>query len=90
MEELEKKLLSKDTTVVSLLVSKLVENIKENYDGGKTESPQLGFLQQKCLNIDNKISEIASNGILKLLNEGVLDSNKLLDEYITLIPNNNK
>ncbi|XP_044747226.1 focadhesin [Coccinella septempunctata] len=88
MEELNNKLLSKDQTVISSLISKLVENIAKNYEGRRVESAQFCFLQSKVVSMDSKVNEVAAEGILKLLKEGILDSNKLLEDFITLIPNN--
>ncbi|KAL3287587.1 hypothetical protein HHI36_002053 [Cryptolaemus montrouzieri] len=86
MEELNSKLLSKDSSVIALVISKIVQHIEEEHVQGKKDLLEPSFLIIKCVNTDPQTNEVASLGIIKLLEQGIISPDKLLEEFITLIP----
>ncbi|KAJ8929922.1 hypothetical protein NQ314_017331 [Rhamnusium bicolor] len=86
MEEIESKLNSNNPIVIAQIFSKIVQNIKEKHKIITKESPELKFLKDKCLIPDPLISEVAGRGIINLVEDGVLQIETILTDFITTIP----
>ncbi|CAH0551491.1 unnamed protein product [Brassicogethes aeneus] len=85
MEILENKLNSNDPIVVAKVISSVVKNIAAKQKSKTENVPELKFLNDKCINNDPLISEVACSGILYLVEADVLDVETVLHDFATKI-----
>ncbi|KAJ8924352.1 hypothetical protein NQ315_007148 [Exocentrus adspersus] len=86
MEELESKLNSSNPIVIAQIFSKIIERIHQKYKNGSKDNAELNFLREKCMVAEPLISEVASEGLIRLVEDGILPVDSTLADFITSVP----
>lgn len=84
MDEFEKKLHSNNPIIVAQIISSLITSIKTKKEKGELDSKilELKFLKTKCLERDSYISEVSGLGLVKLIEENILQLDSVLKEVL--------
>ncbi|KAM3959431.1 LOW QUALITY PROTEIN: focadhesin [Aphomia sociella] len=91
MDEIEYKLNTKNSVLIVNAIDKLIYTIKSKYKVGERqkfvlENEELKFLRDKCSSKDATVSLTACQGLLALVELGVLEIGHTMSTVITLLP----
>lgn len=91
MDEVEYKLKTKNSVLIVNAIEKLISTIKSKYKPGErqkfvVENEELKYLREKCSSEDNVVSLTACQGLLALVELGVLEIAHTMSTVVTLLP----
>lgn len=91
MDEIEYKLNTKNSLLVVNGIEKLISTVKSKYKPADRQkfvldNEELKFLREKCSSKDIVISLTACQGLLALVESGVLEIGHTMSTIITLLP----
>ncbi|XP_052755877.1 focadhesin isoform X2 [Galleria mellonella] len=91
MDEIEYKLNTKNSVLIVNAIDKLINTIKSKYKVGERqkfvlENEELKFLRDKCSSKEAMVSLTACQGLLALVELGVLEIGHTMSTVITLLP----
>ncbi|XP_061384028.1 focadhesin isoform X2 [Danaus plexippus] len=91
MDEIEYKLNTNNSVLIVNAIDKLILTIKSKFKPGERqkfvlENEELKFLREKCSSKDNMVSLTACQGLLALVELGVLEIAHTMSTVVTLIP----
>ncbi|CAH2089126.1 unnamed protein product [Euphydryas editha] len=91
MDEIEYKLKTNTSVLVVNAIDKLISTIKSKYKPGERqkfvlENEELKFLRDKCSSTDSMVSLTACQGLLALVELGVLEIAHTMSTVVTLLP----
>ncbi|CAK1584048.1 unnamed protein product [Parnassius mnemosyne] len=91
MDEIEYKLKTKNNVLIVNAIDKLISIIKSKYKPAERqrfvlENEELKFLREKCMSENTFVSLTAYQGLLALVELGVLEIGHTMSTVITLLP----
>ncbi|XP_026492540.2 focadhesin isoform X1 [Vanessa tameamea] len=91
MDEIEYKLKTNNSILIVNAIDKLLSTIKSKYKPGERpkfvlENEELKYLRDKCASPDNMVSLTACQGLLALVELGVLEIAHTMSTVVTLLP----
>ncbi|XP_045777191.1 focadhesin [Maniola jurtina] len=91
MDEIEYKLKTNNSVLIVNAIDKLLSTIKSKYKVGERqkfviENEELKFLREKCLAQEHMVSLTACQGLLALVELGVLEIAHTMSTVVTLLP----
>lgn len=91
MDEIEYKLETNNSVLVVNAIDKLISAIKSKFKPTErqrfvVENEELKFLREKCSSKDRMVSLTACQGLLALVELGVLEIGHTMSTVITLLP----
>ncbi|XP_050551055.1 focadhesin [Spodoptera frugiperda] len=91
MDEIEYKLNTNNSVLIVNAIDKLISTIKSKYKPIErqrfvNENEELKFLREKCSSKDAKVSLTACQGLLSLVELGVLEIAHTMSTVVTLLP----
>lgn len=91
MDEVEYKLKTNNSVLIVNAIDKLISTIKSKYKPAERqkfvlENEELKFLRDKCSSTDGMVSLTACQGLLALVELGVLEIAHTMSTVVTLLP----
>lgn len=91
MDEIEYKLNTKNSVLVVNAIDKLISAIKSKFKTAERqrfvlENEELKFLRDKCSSKDSLVSLTACQGLLALVELGILEIPHTMSTVVTLLP----
>ncbi|XP_053614985.1 focadhesin [Plodia interpunctella] len=91
MDEIEYKLNTNNSVLIVNAIDKLICTIKSKYKPGERqkfvlENEELKFLREKCSSKNAMVSHTACQGLLALVELGVMDIGQTMSIVVTLLP----
>lgn len=86
MEDVEQKLNTGNPALISQIISRLVENIKEKFDQTDKKLLEFKILIEKSYCHDDNVNIVASNGIIHLIKQNILSADSVLDDFCSILP----
>lgn len=91
MDEIEYKLKTNNSVLIVNAIDKLISTIKSKYKPVERQrfvnkNEELKFLREKCSSQDAKVSLTACQGLLALVELGVLEIAHTMSTVVTLLP----
>lgn len=91
MDEIEYKLKTNNSVLIVNAIDKLISTIKSKYQPAERqkfvlENEELKFLREKCSSENTLVSLTAYQGLLALVEFGVLEIGHTMSTVITLLP----
>lgn len=87
MNEIDQKLSTNDSILIAKAISQLVLIIKKKEVGSNGNLVEIAYLKEKILNEDPIINLTASEGLLALVYDGIIDNSDLISDLITRVYN---